>query len=137
MKKLIILTTIIALSGCASFSDLKEAYLMKYDTNEYLQISEIRTDAYYAKQSCADYDESKKQAISIARKATTFKQYVENLPNNSKVQTASVNLDAISQGVKDFYIKNDKVSTAFCKIKFESIEKSAETMQKTIGAKPK
>jgi hypothetical protein len=136
MKK-IILITVIALSGCASFSDLKEAYLMKYDSNEYYQISDIRTSAYYAKQNCSNYDESKQQADSISKKTLAFKNFVEHLPNNSKVTTASVNLNGIAQGLKDQYQKNDKVSAVFCKIKFESIETSAETMQKTIGAKPK
>jgi hypothetical protein len=136
MKKLILLS-VIALAGCASFSDLKEAFLMKYDTNEYFQISEIRTDAYYAKQNCSNFEESKKQAESIARKSFAFKNYVQHLPNNSKVITASVNLDAIAEGLKDQYQKNDKISAVFCKIKFESVETSAETMQKTIGAKPK
>jgi hypothetical protein len=137
MKKLILLSSMVILSGCASFADLKEAYLMKYDSNEYLQIANIRTDAYYAKQTCSDYEESKRQANNIARKTLTFKNYAEHLPNNSKVVSASVNLDGIAQGLKDQYQKNDKVSTVFCKIKFESIETSAETMQKTIGVKPK
>lgn len=137
MKKITLLLSVIALTGCSTFADLKEAYLMKYDSNEYLQISDIRTDAYYAKQSCANYEEAKRQADSISRKTLTFKNFVEHLPNNSKVITASVNLDGIAQGLKDQYQKNDKVSAVFCKIKFESIETSAETMQKTIGVKPK
>jgi len=43
----------------------------------------------------------------------------------------------MAQGLNDMYVKSDKVSPAFCKIKFESIEKNAELMQKTIGAKPR
>jgi hypothetical protein len=137
MKKLILLSLIVTLTGCASFADLKEAYLMKYDSNEYYQISDIRTSAYYAKQNCSNHDESKQQAGIISKKTLAFKNFVEHLPNNSKVITASVNLDGIAQGLKDQYQKNDKVSAVFCKIKFESIETSAETMQRTIGAKPK
>jgi hypothetical protein len=137
MKKLILLLSIVALTGCSTFADLKEAYLMKYDTNEYFQIADIRTDAYYAKQTCGNVEESKRQAENIARKTLTFKNYVQHLPNNSKVITASVNLDSIAEGLKDQYQKNDKVSAVFCKIKFDSIETSAETMQKAIGAKPK
>ena len=137
MKKLILLSLIVTLTGCASFADLKEAYLMKYDSNEYYQISDIRTGAYYAKQNCSNHDESKQQADIISKKTLSFKNFVEHLPNNSKVITASVNLNGIAQGLKDQYQKNDKVSAVFCKIKFESIETSAETMQKTIGAKPK
>jgi hypothetical protein len=137
MKKLILLSLIVTLTGCASFADLKEAYLMKYDSNEYYQISDIRTSAYYAKQTCNSYEESKQQADVISKKTLSFKNFVEYLPNNSKVITASISLDGIAQGLKDQYQKNNKVSAVFCKIKFESIETSAETMQKSIGVKPK
>ena len=136
MKKLILLFLIL-LTGCASFNDLKEAYLMKYDANEYMQISDIRTTASYAKQTCTDVTESKRQAEAISKKTTTFKNYVQYLPYNSKVINASQDLDKIAQGLNDQYQKNDKVSAVFCKIKFDAIETSSETMQKTIGVKPK
>lgn len=132
MKKIAIILLISTLSGCA----LIDAYLMKYDPNEYLQISEIRTAAYVGKQSCDNQDLSKTQADSIALKTLGFKQYVEHTPHNDKVIAASVDLDKIAQGLKEQYSKG-KVSSAFCSIKFQSLEKSAELMQKIIGDKPR
>ena len=133
MKTLILLVSASLLSGCA----LIEAYLLKYDPNEYLQISEIRTTAYLGKTSCDNQEQAKKQSETIANKTLTFKQFVEHLPHNDKVKAASIDLDKIAQGFKDQYTKSDKVSATFCKIKLESIEKSAESMQKIIGDKPR
>jgi hypothetical protein len=137
MKKIFVIFLLSTLAGCATFADLKEAYLMKYDTNEYQQIADIRTTASLAKLKCDNFQESKDNAIIISAKVRGFKQFVEYMPYNSKVITASVELDKMAQGVKEFYEKNEKVSLAFCKIKFDNIERSAETMQKTIGAKPR
>ena len=58
------------------------------------------------------------------------------IPHNDKVIAASGELDKMAQGLNAQYQKGE-VSTMFCKIKFEGIEKSAETMQQTIGAKPR
>jgi hypothetical protein len=137
MKKLIILASLFALAGCSTIADLKEAYLMKYDTNEYQQISDIRTSAYYGKAGCDSFEDSKKSASTISKKTYSFKNYVEHLPYNTRVISSSIELDKIAQGLNDHYQKNEKVSVIFCKLKFESIEKSAEMMQKNIGAKPK
>lgn len=133
MKKLAIILVCASLSGCA----LVDAFLMKYEPNEYLQISEIRTSASLGKSNCEDPAEAKKQADSLAVKTFTFKQFVEHIPRNDKVIAASVELDKIAQGFKEQYEKTNKVSPAFCKIKLQAIEKSAEAMQKTIGDKPR
>lgn len=133
MKKLAVLLIAYMLTGCA----LVDSFLMKYDPNEYQQINDIRTTAYFAKSTCDNPQEAKLQADIISNKTTTFKNYVQYLPHNDPVIAASVELDKMSQGLKDQYAKSAKVSPAFCKIKFQGIEKSAETMQKTIGDKPR
>lgn len=132
-KKLLIVISLYLLSGCA----IIDSFLMKYDPNEYQQISDIRTTAYLSKASCDNYESAKQQATIIANKTVAFKHFVENLPHNDKVIVSADELDKIAQGIKDQYAKTNKVSPAFCKIKFQSIEKSAEIMQKTIGDKPR
>jgi len=133
MKKLILIFSILSLTGC---STLLESYLMKYDPNEYQQITQIRTNASFSKSQCDNTERSKANAESLSKDSTAFKNYVQYLPHNSKVISASIDLDKIVQGLNDQYNKGS-VSAPFCKIKFDIIEKSAETMQKTIGAKPK
>lgn len=133
MKKIILIITTSFLGGCT----LADALLMKYDPNEYLLISNIRSTAYMSKFTCNDQKQSKERAISIANKTLAFRQFVEYLPHNNKVISSSKDLDEIAQSLKNQYEKSNNVSNTFCKIKFQSIETSAENMQKAIGDKPK
>lgn len=133
MKRLILIALISLLPGCA----LVDAYLMKYDTNEYRIITEIRADAQNYKKDCDDSILSKTNAVAIADKTNLFVMYSQYLPHNKPVISASKELDKIAQGLKTQYASGAKVSSAFCKIKFQSIETSAESMQKIIGDKPR
>lgn len=133
MKLFAATAVLMMLSGCTAI----DAFLMKYDPNEYQQISDIRTTAHLSKDSCSNPAQARLQADILANKTLTFKQFVQYLPRNDKVIAASVDLDKIAQGLKDQYAKSDKVSTAFCKIKFLNVETSAESMQKIIGDKPR
>jgi hypothetical protein len=133
MKNLLAALTVISLAGCA----VVDAFLMKFDPVEFQQISDIRTTAYLAKNACDTVQDARSQSVIIANKTLTFKNYVQYTPHNDKVIAASIDLDKIAQGLRDQYAKTDRVSTAFCKIKFTSIETSAEAMQKIIGDKPR
>jgi hypothetical protein len=137
IKKIIALVIVSALSGCSTINTLVESYLMKYDTNEYNLITDIRTTAKLSKTSCADNEQSIKNAQLLSNKSVNFVNYVEYLPHNNKVKASSIELNQMIQGLNDRYKKADKVSITFCNIKFESIEHNAETMQKIIGAKPR
>lgn len=133
MKKLVSIIVITLLSGCAVI----DAYLMKYDTNEYKLITEIRADAQNYKTACANELLSTTNSIAIADKTNLFMLYSQYQPHNEPVQKASIELNKIAQGVKDQYAKGGKVSPVFCKLKFDNIEKSAETIQRTVGDKPR
>lgn len=133
MKKLLVVLAVVLLPGCA----LMDAYLMKYDTNEYRVITEIRSEAAEYKTQCSNPLLSNPNAIAMASKTQFFVNYSQYLPHNVPVQKSSVELNKIAQGLKDQYAKGTSVSPMFCKIKFESIEKSAESMQKIIGDKPR
>ena len=133
MKKIILILALMSLEGCA----LLDAYFLKYDTNEYNLITDIRTSALVFKNKCENLAESKLHAEVIAVKTKNFVNFTEYQPHNKNVQAASVELDKIAQGLLDQYQKNEKVSSVFCKVKFETLERSAETIQKTVGAKPR
>ena len=133
MKKFLLVCAVALLPGCA----LVDSYLMKYDTNEYRIITEIRTDAQGYKTACANELMSNTNAVAMADKTRLFMLFSEHQPYNDPVIKASIELDKIAQGLKTQYASGNKVSPVFCKIKFESIEHSAEIMQKTIGAKPR
>ena len=132
MKKLILLTVVL-LSGCAR---LIEAYLMKYDPNEYKLATDIRTQASFAKELCNYPLISKTNAENIVFFTTTLKNYAEQLPHNKPMQESSIQLNDIAQGLKNQY-NSEKVSEVFCRIKFKSIEDNSIKMQQIEGSKPK
>lgn len=134
MKKLLLVTVL--LSGCATFNDIMDAYLMKYDNNEYKLITEIRTKAGSAKNNCADSIESKRLAKELAYTSTFLMHYAEHLPHNKPIQHATIELNDMVKGLSDKY-DSGSVSPVFCKIKFTSIEESANRMQQSEGKKPK
>jgi hypothetical protein len=129
MKKILFLI-LVSLSGCA----LIDAYNLKYDVMEYNQITEIRTLAQQSKSKCGDPLSAVGSAISLSTKTLTFANYTQ-YRSDKPTAAAAVKLNEIAHGLSDKF-ENDAVSPMFCKIKFEEVEKSAETMQKTIGAKP-
>jgi hypothetical protein len=132
MKKILLLLAIL-LSGCT----VVDAYLMtKYDANEYQMITDIRSKARQSKTQCDDANISKINSGITAYSTQLFVLYSEHIPRNKDMIDASQALNTIAQGLADQY-KNTKVSTAFCKIKFESIETSAEKMQVIIGGRPR
>jgi len=134
MKKILLAVVFSMLSGCA----LVDAYLMtKYDSNEYRQIAEIRAESQLYKTQCANAMLSAANAERLAYNTRVFALYSEHVPRNENVIKASVELNKIAQGLAEQYQKSDKVSPMFCKIKFESVEKSADSMQKVIGARPR
>lgn len=134
MKRLLAVSMIAMLSGCA----LVDAYLMtKYDSNEYKQITEIRAEAQLYKTQCNNALLSAANAEKLAQDTKIFALYSEHVPRNENVIKASSELNKMAQGLAEQYQKSDKVSPMFCKIKFESVEKSADSMQKVIGARPR
>ena len=135
MKRLLIVLSIVALNGCA----LYDAYMMTgYDSNEYRIITEIRTDAGAYKEQCNAVEASRMNAMALSHKTMLFQNYESQIPRNANGFNASKELNKIAQGLRDRY--NDKqspVSVTFCKLKFTSIENSAETIQHVIGQRPR
>jgi hypothetical protein len=135
MKKLLIVLSTLMLNGCA----LYDAYMMTgYDSNEYLIITEIRTNASISKEQCNDAVSSRLNAMAISNKTNLFQNYEEQIPRNNNGINASRELNKIAQGLKDRYNNTSSpVSPLFCKLKFESIENSAKTIQHIVGNRPR
>lgn len=134
MRRLIIALLAVSLSSCA----LYDAYMMTgYDPNEYRIITEIRTDAGEYKTQCNDAAQSRINAESISRKTALFENYSQEIPRNNNGINASKNLNEIARGLRDRYYAGGTVSPTFCKLKFESIESSAKTIQHVVGSRPR
>ena len=107
-----------------------------YDPNEYKTITEIRAEAQQFKNQCDDAVTSQVNSAKLATDTQYFVLYSEHIPKNNNMISASKDLHDIAQGLADQYSKA-KVSPAFCKIKFSSIETSADRMQTVIAGRPR
>jgi hypothetical protein len=133
MKKLIVLLFPI-LTSCAVYDAVT---MTKYDPNEYLLISEIRVDARHYAMACANPIMSVSNASVMANKTELFQAYSENLPSNGDGVKAATALNEIAQGLVKQYESSTTVSPIFCKLKFEGIEHSADTIQHVLGNRPR
>jgi len=133
MKRLVILLFPL-LTSCAVYDAVT---MTKYDPNEYLLISEIRVDARHYAAGCNNPIMSQPNAVAMARKTELFQAYSENLPSNGDGIRAATALNEIAQGLVTQYNTNGKVSPLFCKLKFEGIEHSADTIQHVLGNRPR
>ena len=134
MKKFILVAVLLGLQGCA----LVDAYLMtKFDPNEYQMITGIRAQAQQYKATCEDAATSKNNSLKVTSDSHMFMLYSEHIPRNKDLIEASKSLHAIAKGLSDQYIKSEKVSPAFCRIKFQNIETSADKIQTVVAGRPR
>jgi hypothetical protein len=134
MRRLILaLIATTAFSGCA----LWDAYMMApYDANEYLQITEIRTNAIQYRRQCDNPVLAIANAQVMANRTDLFEKYAELIPRNDNGFRAARALNEIAQGLNTAYTKGT-VSPVFCKLKYNNIEHSAELIQKVTAGRPR
>jgi hypothetical protein len=134
MKKVlavILLTS--ALSGCAVW----DAYFMaKFDVNEYQYITRIRTHAQLGIPKCGT-DAVVEHVKYIHVVSQEYKNYAEMIPRNENSFQLADTLTTITDEFYKRYQGDKPPSTVYCKAKFAAIERSAENIQKVIGAKPR
>ena len=128
---------VVLLAGCSTIEKTVDAFLMKFDTNEYKLITDLRTNSSLAKAECSDFEKSKLNVERLYFSALSLRYYAEALPHNGPIQKSSVELFDIVDGMNKQYRNNNKVSEVFCKVKLTSIENNAKTMQVMEGSKPK
>ena len=139
MKKLAIALSLVLLTGCATIqqSSLYRAwYMPKFDNNEYGQINTIRTVANLGAAKCGT-SEVVPVVDTLFYKSVEFKNYSASIPHNEEVVKMSGELAEIVKGLNERYHGKEAVSTAYCTLKFGTIEKNAVTIQNVIGAKPR
>lgn len=133
MKRILAVLAIVSLNGCAVW----DAYFMTgYDPNEYMLVTQIRTDAQVYKTQCDNPQLAPANAQAIAIKTRLFKNYSEQIPKNDNGKKASSSLDEIAQGLDDAY-KKGTPSPTFCKLKYGSIENAAYVIQHVVGDRPR
>jgi hypothetical protein len=133
MKRLIVLFFPL-LSSCAVYDAVT---MTKYDPNEYLLISEFKVDARHYAAGCGNPIMTQPNAVAMANKTELFEAYSENLPSNGDGIKAAKALNEIAQGLVTQYNTAGNVSPFFCKLKFEGIAHSADTIQHVLGNRPR
>ena len=132
-RLLLVLFTATAISGCA----LWDAYFMApYDANEYLLITQIRTDAIQHRRQCDNPVLAPANAQAMANRTELYEKYQEQIPRNDNGIKASRALNEIAQGLGTAYAKGP-VSPVFCKLKYNNIEHSAEIIQRVTAGRPR
>ena len=134
MKKLVVILAFM-LNGCA----LYDAYMQTgFDNQEYMLITQIRTDAQVYKKQCGNHLLAATNAQSISAKTDLFEKYSELSPRNENGISASKSLNAIAQGLAIAYVdpKGDPSAT-FCRLKYGSIENAAYVIQHVVGNRPR
>jgi hypothetical protein len=133
MKRIFVSIFALSLTSCA----LWDAYFMApYDANEYMLITEIRTNAAIYREQCANPVLAPVNAQAMANRTLLYERYEENIPRNENGLKAARALNEITQGLNTAYAKG-AVSPVFCKLKYNNIEHSAELIQKVTAGRPR
>jgi hypothetical protein len=134
MKKLILLSFVMLLSGCTLF----DAYFMaKYDTNEYFIVNDIKTKAQVAEENCGNQLLVVAQVNDLYIKTLEFKNFTSHIPRNKDTDNMSTKLLTLTKDTRDYFNKAEKISPIFCKAKLQQVVKSADTIQHVLGSKPR
>jgi len=119
------------LSGCSILS------MSKYDTNEYLVVTEIRTLSSIAKSNCNDQVATKNAVNAIFYKTLLFKNFTEKLEYNQDTIKAATGVYDIVKGMKDRYDNETEISEAYCNLKMTAIESTSAAIQHGLSRKPR
>ena len=134
MKKVTIVLFAFTLSGCALF----DAYFMaKYDTTEYALVNQIKTKAQIDEENCGNQILVITQVNELYNNSLEFKNFTMYIPRNNDATKLSEKLYTLTKDTKDYFNKAEKISPIFCKVKLQQIEKSADTIQRVLGSKPR
>jgi len=133
MKRIFLAAFALSLTSCAVWN----AYFMApYDANEYMLITEIRTNAAIYREQCANPVLAPVNAQAMANRTLLYERYEENIPRNENGYKAARALNEITQGLNTAYIKG-AVSPTFCRLKYNNIEHSAELIQRVTAGRPR
>lgn len=138
VKKLILSSAVVLLTGCSTITTLYEAYFMAgYDNQEYALVNLIRTNAELNINMCSSKEASKTNFEYLYSKALEFKNFTQYIPDNKDSHKIATNIYELTKQGKDAYNSDAIVSSTFCKLKLQQIVRSTETAQKVIGSKPR
>lgn len=131
MVHAVILISVLCLSGCSII------FPPKYDTNEYLLITNIRTDAELSIRDCESYRLSKFNFSKLHGMSSLFINFSEHLPRNYRTFQMAAKLMLILDRSNELYQENPIVSSDFCKAMLSEVSEAANEIQQAVGNKPR
>lgn len=135
IQRLLIVACVMGLNGCA----LYDAYMQTgFDNNEYLLITQIRTDAQQYRRQCGNHLFAATNAQTMANRTELFERYSEKIPRNVNGFAASKSLNQIAQGLAQSYVSpSGEPSATYCRLKYSSIENASTVIQTVVGDRPR
>jgi uncharacterized protein YceK len=124
MKKILLAITLVCLTGCSNIMGI--VGMQPFDSTEYGYVVSIRTKANTG-------DCSKENLSSMYMDSQLLKNYTQYIPYNDKTISMATDLNKLTE---ELY-KRDTPSSVYCKLKLNSISKSAEEIQQVVGSKPR
>ena len=135
--RILIVLALVMLTGCSTVKNVWDSYFMaKFDVNEYQYITRIRTHAQLGTPKCGT-DNVLEHVKYIHVVSQEYKNYAEMIPRNENSFQLASTLTTITDEFYKRYQGDKPPGAVYCKAKFAAIERSAENIQKVIGAKPR
>ena len=142
MKNFVIALSLLLLSGCSVVQPIVDRFMIApFDANEYALVNKLRTTAMQTKPRCGieniapfavlDY------VYDMHDTALLLKNYSQYLPRNEQtMKPVSIAYDLVTE-LRVRYEKENRVSRAYCELKLQSIINVTESIQQTIGKRPR
>lgn len=122
MKFIYIVLMGLVFSGCSINSLGEFAFVKPYDSNEYLLITRIKSNAIYEKTLCPNVD-----IKHIQKDSLLFSEYQKGFSYNQTMISASQNLLTTIQTFRE------NPSKIYCIEKLDIVINSSEKIQKLLG----
>ena len=134
MKKVFAISLVFMLNGCIVFDSY---FMAKYDTTEYSLVNQVKTKAQVAEENCSNQVLVITQVNDLYITSLEFKNFTVSIPHNEDAVKLSDKLFTLTKDTRDYFNKAEKISPIFCKAKLQQIQKSADTIQRVLGSKPR
>jgi hypothetical protein len=136
MKKLALIPLIL-LAGCTTIKSLMSWDVAPFDGGEYDRINHLRSTAVLEQSHCGDVAYMRGVSKEIYDQSIELTLYSSSIPHNSDTVKMIKDLDTITNGFYERYVKNSTVSTAYCQDKLTIIENTTAIIQAAVANKPR
>ena len=130
MKRALLATAVITLSGCASLTN------NSFDSIEFSRYVDISTYAKRIIRSCSDGGPAAMYIEDLSTETEFAVEYTANKHQNNHITAASKELQALVIELSTRY-KKGSPSEPYCQLKLSQVAVAAESIAQSIGKKEK